>query len=116
MRVTMKYNASPTSCETFTYGQVEDYTVNITSSGRDDEGSITSIKEINIYPNPAVSILNLTSVSEKATYNVYSLVGQMVLQGRISNSSIDVSALPSGNYLIEIYDEENITRKQFIKQ
>jgi len=25
----MKYNGSPTSCETFTYGEVEDYTVNI---------------------------------------------------------------------------------------
>lgn len=29
MRVSMKYNAAPTSCETFTYGEVEDYTVNI---------------------------------------------------------------------------------------
>jgi len=27
MRVTMKYNAIPTSCETFSYGEVEDYTV-----------------------------------------------------------------------------------------
>lgn len=31
MRVTMKYNAVPTSCETFSYGEVEDYTVNITA-------------------------------------------------------------------------------------
>ncbi|NER19025.1 fibronectin type III domain-containing protein [Spongiivirga citrea] len=27
MRVSMKYNGTPTACETFTYGQVEDYTV-----------------------------------------------------------------------------------------
>ncbi|MGL2967094.1 reprolysin-like metallopeptidase [Flavobacterium sp. XGLA_31] len=27
MRVSLKYNAIPTSCETFSYGQVEDYTV-----------------------------------------------------------------------------------------
>ncbi|NQY05815.1 MAG: T9SS type A sorting domain-containing protein, partial [Flavobacteriaceae bacterium] len=33
MRVSMKYNAIPTSCESFTYGEVEDYTVNITTSG-----------------------------------------------------------------------------------
>jgi len=31
MRVSMKYNAAPTSCETFTYGEVEDYTANISS-------------------------------------------------------------------------------------
>jgi PKD repeat protein len=29
MRVSMKYGAYPTSCETFTYGEVEDYTANI---------------------------------------------------------------------------------------
>ena len=29
MRVSMKYNAIPTSCETFQYGEVEDYTVTI---------------------------------------------------------------------------------------
>lgn len=29
MRISMKWNAAPTSCETFSYGEVEDYTVNI---------------------------------------------------------------------------------------
>jgi len=29
MRVSMKYGGEPTSCETFTYGEVEDYTVDI---------------------------------------------------------------------------------------
>lgn len=115
MRVIMKYNASPTSCETFTYGQVEDYTVNITSSGK-DESTKFSVSQIELYPNPTTAVLNITSVSEKATYNVYSLVGQTVLKGRISNNPIDVSTLPSGNYMIEISDEENVTRKQFIKQ
>ncbi len=27
MRITMKYNGQPTSCETFSYGEIEDYTV-----------------------------------------------------------------------------------------
>jgi PKD repeat protein len=30
MRVSMKYGSAPTSCESFTYGEVEDYTVSIT--------------------------------------------------------------------------------------
>ena len=29
MRVSLKYNGIPTACETFTYGEVEDYTINI---------------------------------------------------------------------------------------
>ncbi|MFI1770127.1 GEVED domain-containing protein, partial [Thalassobellus citreus] len=32
MRVSMQYNANPTSCQTFQYGEVEDYTINIISS------------------------------------------------------------------------------------
>jgi hypothetical protein len=38
MRVSMKYGSYPTPCETFSYGEVEDYTVNITSG----TGSITN--------------------------------------------------------------------------
>ena len=37
MRVSMKYNGVPTACESFTYGEVEDYTVNISGSGADTQ-------------------------------------------------------------------------------
>ena len=37
MRVSMKYNGIPTSCESFTYGEVEDYTVNIQGSTADTQ-------------------------------------------------------------------------------
>ena len=33
MRVSMKYNATPTSCEQFVYGEVEDYTLSISPTG-----------------------------------------------------------------------------------
>ena len=37
MRVSMKYNGVPTACETFTYGEVEDYTVNLGGSTADTQ-------------------------------------------------------------------------------
>ncbi|WP_299670522.1 GEVED domain-containing protein [uncultured Polaribacter sp.] len=37
LRVAMSYNAIPTSCQSFTYGEVEDYTVNLAASGPDTE-------------------------------------------------------------------------------
>jgi Metallo-peptidase family M12B Reprolysin-like/GEVED domain/Bacterial surface protein, Ig-like domain/MAM domain, meprin/A5/mu/Secretion system C-terminal sorting domain len=43
MRVSMKYNAVPTSCETFTYGEVEDYTVIIQSSSPDTTAPIITL-------------------------------------------------------------------------
>lgn len=32
MRISLKYNSAPSSCESFAYGEVEDYTINIASS------------------------------------------------------------------------------------
>jgi chitodextrinase len=37
MRVSMEYNTIPTSCKSFTYGEVEDYTINITGATADTE-------------------------------------------------------------------------------
>ena len=118
MRVSMKYNGIPTSCEAFSYGQVEDYTVNIQAGGKEieDNSTITSTQEIKIYPNPAVDILNVTSVSENATFRVFNLMGQVVLNGKISNEMINVSNLQEGNYILEISKNDKITTKRFLKK
>ncbi|TCK67740.1 putative secreted protein (Por secretion system target) [Winogradskyella wandonensis] len=43
MRVSMKYNAAPAPCESFTYGEVEDYTVVIESSGPDTTAPVITL-------------------------------------------------------------------------
>ena len=116
MRVSMKYNGIPTACEAFSYGQVEDYTVNIVSAAKESVTSRNTIAEINLYPNPASSVINLTSVSDNATFKVYNLLGQTVINGKLSNGSINVSSINAGNYILEITDKETTTVKRFIKQ
>jgi chitodextrinase len=116
MRVSMKYNAIPTACEAFSYGQVEDYTVNIVSGAKESETSRNTITDIKLYPNPTSSIINITSVSETATFKVYNLLGQMIINGKLSNGSIDVSNINAGNYVLEITDKETTSVKRFIKQ
>ena len=116
MRVSMKYNGTPTACETFSYGQVEDYTVNIISTAKETETAKNSFSTIEVYPNPTTSVLNVTSVSEKATYRVYNMLGQMVITGKLSNGTINVSNINTGNYILEVNDNEIITVKRFIKQ
>lgn len=113
MRVSMKYNAVPTACEAFSYGQVEDYTVNIVSTGREEGIALADIK---LYPNPASSVINLTSVSEKASFRMVNMLGQEVLRGKIQDGAINISSLTDGNYIVEINDNENVTVKRFIKK
>lgn len=114
MRVSMKYNGVPTSCETFSYGQVEDYSVNITATARIETTS--TLSTVKLYPNPATNVLNATEVSENATYRVYNLMGQTVANGKFNNGSIDISTIGSGNYILEISDNDNVTTKRFIKK
>ncbi|WP_449404073.1 GEVED domain-containing protein [Flavobacterium laiguense] len=121
MRVSMKYNGVPTACEAFSYGQVEDYTVNIASGAKESETSRTetsrnSITDIKLYPNPTSSILNVTSVSENATFRVYNLLGQVVVNGKLSDGSINVSNINAGSYILEITDKETTSIKRFIKK
>ena len=112
----MKYNAIPTACETFTSGQVEDYTVNIASSAARIANISKVVTEIKLYPNPTTSILNVSSVTENATFKVYNLLGQTVMNGKLSNNLIDVSNFSAGVYILELTDKDTTTTNRFIKQ
>ncbi len=43
MRVSMKYNGVPTSCEAFSYGEVEDYTVNLSAGTPDTTAPVITL-------------------------------------------------------------------------
>ncbi len=43
MRISMQWNAYSSSCQTFTYGEVEDYSINISSSGTSNGGGNSSL-------------------------------------------------------------------------
>ncbi|TRX38676.1 T9SS type A sorting domain-containing protein [Flavobacterium sp. ZT3R18] len=116
MRVSMKYNAIPTACEAFSYGQVEDYTVNITSVAKEMTAKSSVETAMIVYPNPTSSVLNVTSVSESATYRVYSILGQSIAAGRIVNGTIDVSNINIGNYILEVNDNDTVSTRRFVKK
>ncbi|WP_310555225.1 M4 family metallopeptidase [Flavobacterium sp.] len=121
MRVSMKYNAIPTSCESFTYGQVEDYSVNITgttvSSIAESNDNQTNATEFNLYPNPTDSVLNIVvSNDENTTYKIYNLVGQEVKAGNLNQNEINVSNLTAGLYIFELNDGQKTITKKFVKK
>jgi chitodextrinase len=116
MRVSMKYNATPTACEVFTYGQVEDYTVNITASARIDE-TVTPRISFNLYPNPVKGdILNIANLDSPSTYKIFNMMGQELGSGKVENDSIYVGSLKTGTFLIEISNGISTAVKRFIKE
>ncbi len=96
MRVSMKYNGVPTSCETFSYGEVEDYTVNITATGGDTQAptapsSLTSsnITQTTVDLSWAASTDNVGVTG----YNVYQ---NSSLLGSVTGTSAQVTGLTAG--------------------
>jgi chitodextrinase len=118
MRVQMNYNATPTSsCQAFTYGQVEDYTVNISLTAKGEEVTLTPVFSFNLYPNPVKGdVLNISNLEKPSNYRVYNMMGQEIIAGKIEENSVNVGDLKAGVYLIEINDGENIQTKRFIKE
>ena len=135
MRIQMRYNAYATSsCGNFTYGEVEDYSVNITGNAQisqgDDQDGVTSlplsadaIQDMVLYPNPAQDLVTLEFTSPKeGTVNlgVYNLVGQkMISQVQSVREgenmiSINTSTLPKGVYLFELERSGVIEREKFL--
>ena len=120
MRVSMKYNGIPTSCETLSYGQVEDYNVNITASSTIETTALSidnDVLSLNLYPNPVESILNVSmNVTNKATYRIYNMIGQEIKTGNLTENEINVSNFKSGVYIFEVKDEEKTVTKKFLKK
>jgi hypothetical protein len=121
MRVSMKYNGIPTSCETLSYGQVEDYSVNIVTAAAistiAENNSNEILTTVSLYPNPTKEVLNIvTNSATKLNYSVINYLGQVVKSGSIENNSLNVSNLNAGIYILEVNDGQKSVTKKFIKE
>ena len=112
MRVSMKYNGIPTACETFSYGQVEDYTVVITDLAKPVITPEISGKEMSIYPNPLSGSNLYIKNAESNDFKLFDMSGKLIKSGKLENESINVNSLPKGVYLIQV----GSTSKRFIKE
>ena len=127
MRVSMKYNAAQTACETFADGEVEDYTVNITASAAsfnttfadinaDALGNEASLK-LTTFPNPATNFIQVKfGRNENLTFRMMNTIGQVVKAGKIQGNTINVSNLERGIYLLEVNDGQKSLTTKLIKK
>lgn len=100
----------------FNDGEVEDYNV-VVSAALSTNETLNPQDGIQIYPNPVNDILNVTKVSDKATYKIYSAAGQLASNGNIIDGKINVSSLIKGVYVISIDDKEKeVFNSKFIKK
>ncbi|HPL76906.1 MAG TPA: T9SS type A sorting domain-containing protein, partial [Paludibacteraceae bacterium] len=88
-------------------------TVYDTLSGIRDTAPSTSIQ---LYPNPVSNLLNINSNEKVTKIEIFSISGQIITQLNGNSSSIDLSNLSSGNYLIKIHTQNGVLTKLIVKK
>ncbi len=130
MRISMKWNGVPTPCESFSYGEVEDYTVSTGTDAIDNSNSSTDevenmelepiAKQFNVYPNPAGKELNI----ELTGYGDNTIVKVIDVNGRVmdeflmerDHKNLSIEHYHSGVYLIVVQSNDKVETKRVIKE
>lgn len=131
MRISMKYKSAPGSCESFSYGEVEDFTVNISSStvslSMETQHMAETIRnetlkvkpQIEIYPNPASHTLTIATQEKNGfAAEVYDLSGKALkaeesIQRKLN---LNIADLKQGVYFITVKGERETITLKFIKK
>ena len=142
MRIAMKWNAPATSCESFSYGEVEDYTIAIGGSAQlssveeqteaakrpelaginrpsaANNNTSRNLEGVVLYPNPVVNQLRVMLPQGVETMRIVSLNGAVVKEFTTFEKSnfIDVTDLNQGVYFLQVQTAEQVFTKRFVKQ
>ena len=85
------------------------YTNNALSSSNFTQNNL----EVALYPNPVRDILNIETVLDIQSVEIYNIQGQKVLTS--NQKQINVSGLATGMYVVRIQDaENNISTKKIV--
>ncbi len=87
------------------------YTIVISGVNELEEGNI------NIYPNPTSSFINLDLPdNQEWVVTILDFTGKDVLMQLVDNKRVDISALPSGMYMLQIQSEELVYTTKIVKK
>ena len=72
---------------------------------------------INVYPNPAKDYIYIDLPEEKIkSVSLYNVLGVLLKEQKSNMTSVDISSLPQGMYLLSIETDETVIIKKFVKE
>ena len=127
MRVMMKFknlnNAQPEPCESFDYGQVEDYCVELVSNPAPSTLTQREPMELHIFPQPVQDFVRLSFISElmgEWDWIVSDMSGRVVQSGRqnpgrFNEILIPASAWKPGMYVVTVRKDSYVFKGKVVK-
>ncbi len=97
---------------------VDELTISTTPNFTLSSSSFDAIEGLTMYPNPlSGNTLFITSTANaEMNVKIYNVLGKEVLSTKVNNTTVDVSNLASGVYMVKITEEgKTATRKLVIK-
>ncbi|GAB2708034.1 thermolysin [Hymenobacter frigidus] len=135
MRLVMSDASATTSCNSYSYGETEDYTVTITGGAAlltatasvagltSLTGTVTPIgnelaKQLEVYPNPATDAVRivLPGNAEATSVMLTDVRGARVVGATFSNGTLNVSSLAKGMYTLSVSDGQKVFHQRFVKE
>ena len=135
MRLVMSDASATTSCNSYSFGETEDYTVTITGGAAlltatagvagltSLTGTVTPIgnelaKQLEVYPNPASDAVRLVlpGNAEATSVMLTDVRGARVVGATFSNGTLDISSLAKGMYTLSVSDGQKVFHQRFVKE
>lgn len=99
MRVKLAYGSSNlTACGTYSFGQVEDYSVNVVTSLA---ASTVTKNTVSVYPNPFRDVLKISDVKNVKSISITDGSGRQV-KTLAPAAELDLSSLNAGLYIVTL--------------
>lgn len=76
----------------------------------------TNLNSITVFPNPTSGEIILNNIQEPVSVSVTNQMGQLISFIDVYENAINLSALPSGIYFLEIKNKMNTTTKKIVKK
>ena len=69
---------------------------------------------LQVFPNPTSDFINIPSEYLNNEFKMYSILGKIVKEGKISSTQIKISDLSSGNYVLKITSDGKTESKKIL--
>lgn len=74
--------------------------------------------QVDIYPNPTTSVLNIKGVDNSFNYAIINVLGEEVMSGDLASNSLNLEGLNNGVYFLNIINNTDgiVSSRRFIKR